>query len=289
MATRLDGEEFAAPGEQVSTANAPLVQCENVAFSYEGQQALTNVDFTIRDGEFVCLLGPSGCGKTTLLNLIAGFLFPTSGQLKFRGAPITQPGPERAVVFQNGALLDWMTVRDNITFSQICRNVPVAQRKVISSKMTALVGLSGFEDRYPYQLSGGMKQRVGVARALAADARIILMDEPFSAVDVQTRETLQEELLRIHQQTGCTVVFVTHSIDEAVFLSNRIFLLSKPGQASMEEFEIDLPAPRWDGNNRLHPAFLAAREKIYLKMRGQHASTKGAMRHIGRDEEADVP
>ena len=137
--------------------------------------------------------------------------------------------------------------------------------------MTALVGLSGFEDRYPYQLSGGMKQRVGVARALAADAQIILMDEPFSAVDVQTRETLQEELLRIHQKTGCTVVFVTHSIDESVFLSDRVLLLSRPGEAPMEEFKVDLPTPRWDGDNRLHPSFLEAREKIYLKLRRKHS------------------
>ncbi|WP_162594351.1 ABC transporter ATP-binding protein [Variovorax sp. PBL-E5] len=235
------------------------------------------MNFTIREGEFVCLLGPSGCGKTTLLNLIAGFLFPTSGRLRFRGQPITRPGPDRAVVFQNGALLDWLTVKDNITFSQICRRMPQQARNVISRRMTALVGLSGFEDRYPYQLSGGMKQRVGVARALATEAQIILMDEPFSAVDVQTRESLQEELLRIHRKTRCTVVFVTHSIDEAVFLSDRIFLLSKPGEAPMEEFRIDLPAPRWDENNRLHPSFLAVREKIYLKMRRQHAGDRAVV------------
>lgn len=172
------------------------------------------------------------------------------------------------MVFQNAALFDWMTVRDNITFSQICRDRPKAERAAISARMVKLVGLEGVEDRYPYELSGGMKQRAGVARVLAANASIMLMDEPFAAVDVQTRESLQEELLRIHQETGCTIVFVTHSIDEAVFLANRIFLMSKRGDSTFEEFQVDLPAPRWRMENRLDSQFVALRERIYRRMRG---------------------
>ncbi len=244
-----------------------ILEAEEVEFAYENHVAISDASFAITEGEFVCLLGPSGCGKTTLLNLVAGFIHPTRGRLKFRGMPIAGPGPARAVVFQNGALFDWMTVKDNITFSQICKNRPAAERSAISKDMAALVGLSGFEDRYPYQLSGGMRQRVGVARVLAAEAEIMLMDEPFAAVDVQTRETLQEELLRIHKKTGCTVMFVTHSIDEAVFLSDRVFLLSKPGGAARQEFRVDLPEPRWNPGNRLDPAFLRAREQIYRRMR----------------------
>ena len=244
-----------------------ILRAEKLSFSYEGNLVLEGASFSVTEGEFVCLLGASGCGKTTLLNLIAGFLQPTAGLLHFRGKPITGPGPERAMVFQNAALFDWMTVRDNITFSQICRERPTSERASISARMVKLVGLQGVEDRYPYELSGGMKQRVGVARVLAANASIMLMDEPFAAVDVQTRESLQEELLRIHQETRCTIIFVTHSIDEAVFLSNRIFLMSKQGANTFEQFDVSLPTPRWRVENRLDPQFVALRERIYRRMR----------------------
>ena len=160
-----------------------------------------------------------------------------------------------------------MTVRDNIEFSLFCKKAPSAERRKISEKMIDLVGLSGFSDRFPYQLSGGMQQRVGVARVIAANPRIMLMDEPFAAVDVQTRETLQEELLRIHQATKCAIVFVTHSIEEAVFLSNRILLMSRQRGRVTAEFEVRLPEPRWNPMNCVEPAFVEMREKIYLAMR----------------------
>ena len=244
-----------------------ILTANRLAFRYEDQPVLSDASFSLEAGEFVCLLGPSGCGKTTLLNLIAGFLSPSGGELAFEGRPIAGPGPDRAVVFQSGALFDWMTVEENIAFSLTCRKRPVAERREMGRRMARLVGLEGFERHFPYQLSGGMKQRVGVARVLAAGPKIMLMDEPFAAVDVQTRETLQEELLRIHAATGCTIVFVTHSIEEAVFLANRILVLPSQKGTDWKEHRVDLPAPRWAAENRLHPAFVSMREIIYRELR----------------------
>jgi NitT/TauT family transport system ATP-binding protein len=197
---------------------------------------------------------------------MAGFIAPRGGSLSLDGSPITAPGPDRAVVFQTGALFEWMSARQNIEFSLFCRNVPAAERKKVSDQMIDLVGLTGFADHYPYELSGGMQQRVGVARVIAANPRIMLMDEPFAAVDVQTRESLQEELLRIHEATKCTIVFVTHSIEEAVFLSTRIFLVSRPHGRITQVFEVDLPSPRWNPLNRVERSFVEMRERIYLAM-----------------------
>ena len=252
-----------------------LLSARNLSFGYNDRPILERLSFTLREAEIVTLLGPSGCGKTTLLNLMAGFLQPTGGELLFDGVPIKGPGPERAVVFQSGALFEWMTVRENIGFSLRCRNVPTSERRTASDRMIDLVGLQGFGDRYPYELSGGMRQRVGVARVIAANPRIMLMDEPFAAVDVQTREGLQEELLRIHDATRCTIVFVTHSIEEAVFLSNRIFLMSRAQGAIRAEFQVDLPRPRWDGMNRVHANFIALRQQIYVTMRGKDDGSNG--------------
>jgi ABC-type nitrate/sulfonate/bicarbonate transport system ATPase subunit len=228
---------------------------------------MRDVSFAIRPGELVAVLGPSGCGKTTILNMVAGFLQPTEGVAIIDGQEITGPGPDRGVVFQAAALYDWMTVADNISFSLRCAGRPKAERRRVALEMAALVNLTGFEDAYPYQLSGGMRQRVGLARVLAAKPKVMLMDEPFSALDVQTREVLQEEVLRIRDRTGCTILFVTHSIDEAVFLGDRIFLLTDLTDGAYDEFAIDLPSPRANSENRLHPAFLRLRETIYRKMR----------------------
>jgi len=160
-----------------------------------------------------------------------------------------------------------MTVAENIAFSLRCAGAGRAERRRVAAEMAALVGLSGFEDAYPYQLSGGMRQRVGLARVLAAKPKIMLMDEPFSALDVQTREVLQEEVLRIRERTGCTILFVTHSIDEAVFLGDRIFLLTELKQGLFEEYAVDLPQPRANADNRLDASFLKLREAIYRRMR----------------------
>jgi len=261
-------------------APAPLLEAMDVSFTYGATTVLDRVSFTLGASEVVSLLGPSGCGKTTLLNLIAGFRQPSAGRLLFDGAPITAPGPERAVVFQSGALFDWLTARQNIEFSLSCRGVPKAERRDVSEHVLELVGLKGAGHLYPYEMSGGMRQRVGVGRVIAARPRIMLMDEPFAAVDVQTREALQEELLRIHAATKCTIVFVTHSIEEAVFLSNRVLVLAKRGGTFDAAFDVALPVPRWDALNRLDPEFLRLRERIYLTMKaGPPAATTGARAH----------
>jgi ABC-type nitrate/sulfonate/bicarbonate transport system ATPase subunit len=262
-----EGSERGGKPMDSSASVRPILKFEKVGFQYDGRAIMRDVSFAIRPGELVAVLGPSGCGKTTILNMVAGFLQPTEGVAIIDGQEITGPGPDRGVVFQAAALYDWMTVADNISFSLRCAGRPKAERRRVALEMAALVNLTGFEDAYPYQLSGGMRQRVGLARVLAAKPKVMLMDEPFSALDVQTREVLQEEVLRIRDRTGCTILFVTHSIDEAVFLGDRIFLLTDLTDGAYEEFAIDLPSPRANSENRLHPAFLRLRETIYRKMR----------------------
>lgn len=258
----------AAEPEAVRQAPAPpVLSFDRVGFAYDGRTVMRDVSFGIRPGEIVALLGPSGCGKTTILNLVAGFLAPTEGQALLDGRPIAGPGPDRGVVFQAAALFDWMSVAENLAFSLRCAGAGRRARRRAAEEMAALVGLAGREDAYPYELSGGMRQRVGLGRVLAARPRVMLMDEPFSALDVQTREGLQEEVLRIRDRTGCTILFVTHSIDEAVFLGDRIFLLEDVSAGRFETFGVDLPGPRERAENRLAPGFLRLRETIYRRMR----------------------
>ena len=193
--------------------------------------ALLDINLRIEEGEFVCLLGPSGCGKSTLLKIIAGLIPATSGRITINGKPVSGPGPERAVVFQDYALFPWMTVRDNVEFGLEARRLPAAERREVSSRLLKVVGLSDFAERFPHQLSGGMKQRVSIARALAVDPSLLLMDEPFGALDAQTRHLLQDELLRIWREYRKTVVLVTHSIEEAIYLSDRIVVMTaRPGR-----------------------------------------------------------
>jgi ABC-type nitrate/sulfonate/bicarbonate transport system ATPase subunit len=244
-----------------------VLRFEQVGLSYDDRPVLRDLSFSVRAGETVALLGPSGCGKTSLLNIVAGFLRATSGVALCNQREIAGPGPDRGVVFQSYALFDWMTVEDNIAFSLRCAGRPRDEQREVAQRMAKLVGLGGFEKSYPYQLSGGMRQRCGLARVLAAGPSVMLMDEPFAAVDVQTRETLQEEILRIQASTGCTILFVTHSIDEAVFLGSRILLMLKDRLGAFEEFPVDLPLPREQAENRLHPEFLAVRERVYRAMR----------------------
>jgi NitT/TauT family transport system ATP-binding protein len=202
-------------------------------------QATGTVDFRIRAGEFVTLVGPSGCGKTTILKAIAGFLRPTEGTIHCDGKPVRAPGRDRGVVFQELAILPWRTVRRNIGHGLEIARVPRAQRDETVRRLIELTGLSGFEDRYPHELSGGMKQRVAVARTWAADPDVILMDEPFAAVDAMTRLTLQEELARLCAATAKTVFFITHSVDEAVFLGDRVLVMTRrPGEIKAR---IDIP------------------------------------------------
>jgi ABC-type nitrate/sulfonate/bicarbonate transport system ATPase subunit len=207
-------------------------------------EALAPVDIAIPKGEFVCLIGASGCGKSTLLRIIAGFEEPTTGEVSIDGKVITGPGRDRGMVFQDYALFPWMTVKENISFGPRQRHLPREEIDKTTDEFVRMVGLERFADRYPNQLSGGMKQRVAIARVLANDANILLMDEPFGAFDALTREQLQNELLQIWKRTGVTTIFVTHSVEEAVLLADRVLVMSAgPGRID-SDFRIDLPRPR---------------------------------------------
>ena len=207
-------------------------------------QALTDVNLSVRENEFVSIIGPSGCGKTTLLKMIDGLLPYDSGEILIAGRKVTGPGPERAVVFQTFALLPWRTVLANVEFSLELRHVPRDQRAETAREYIRRVGLAEFENHYPHELSGGMQQRAGLARALAVNPMILLMDEPFGSVDAQTRQLLQEELLQLWQREQKTVIFVTHSMDEAVYLSDRVVVMTpRPGRVA-EILDVPLPRPR---------------------------------------------
>jgi len=228
--------------------SAARVQIEGVhkAFTLDGRAApaLVDISLEIQAGELLCLLGPSGCGKSTLLNIVAGFIPPTRGRVRVDGAPIAGPGPERGVVFQEYALFPWLTVAQNVEFGPRLMGVPAARRREVVARYLDMVGLREHATKFPGQLSGGMKQRVAIARALANNPSIVLMDEPFGALDAQTREVMQEELSRIQRVEHKTIVFVTHSIREAVYLADRIVVMtSSPGRVK-DVFTIKLPEAR---------------------------------------------
>ncbi len=225
-------------------------------------QALSGFSLEVAEGELVCLLGPSGCGKTTVLRIVAGLEVKTSGAVRLHGREISAAGSGRGMVFQEFALFPWRTVRKNIEFGLEVKHVPEDQRGVISQKYIDLVGLRGFEDSHPMELSGGMKQRVGIARALANEPEVLLMDEPFGSLDAQTRNLMQKELLRIWSATGKTILFVTHSVDEAVYLADRIVVMTaRPGKVR-EEIEVKLPRPR----DRTSQDFIAVRGKVLAEL-----------------------
>jgi NitT/TauT family transport system ATP-binding protein len=206
--------------------------------------ALSSTSLTVQEGEFVCLLGPSGCGKSTLLKIVAGLIAPSSGSIRIDGHPVTRPGPDRAVVFQDYALFPWMTVTENVEFGLAARGVDAARRRATSAELLRAVGLAEFATKFPHHLSGGMKQRVSIARALAVDPVLLLMDEPFGALDAQTRYVMQQELLRIWSAYRKTVLFVTHSIDEALYLGDRVVIMTaRPGRIK-EDMRIGPARPR---------------------------------------------
>jgi NitT/TauT family transport system ATP-binding protein len=231
------------------SARSSQVSVENVSkvhFSMKGEPllALLDVTFCVEHNEFFSIVGPSGCGKTTLLNLLAGFEQPTRGELRVGGELIEEPGWERAVVFQEYALFPWYTVRQNICYGLRRKRLAEAEQNRIADHYIGLVGLRGFESRYPRELSGGMRQRVSIARALAVNPSVLLMDEPFAALDIQTREYMQDELLKIWQREPKTVIFITHSIDEAIKLSDRVAIMApRPGRIA-EIKPVDFARPR---------------------------------------------
>jgi ABC-type nitrate/sulfonate/bicarbonate transport system ATPase subunit len=228
--------------------------------------ALQPTDVTVAPGEFVAILGPSGCGKSTLLRIVAGLDRPTAGRVTFGGVPVTGPGPDRGMVFQSYTLFPWLTVAQNIRFGLCERGVPEAEQRAIAACFIARTGLTGFENHWPRQLSGGMQQRTALARALANDPEILLLDEPFGALDHQTRELMQELLLEIWEADRKTVLFVTHDIDEAVFLANRVLVMSaRPGRIKAE-VPVPLPHPR-EWTVKTTPEFAALKGRLMAEIR----------------------
>jgi NitT/TauT family transport system ATP-binding protein len=227
----------------------PKVALDGISLSYKttsGERllALDNINLEVKPGEFLCIVGPSGCGKSTLLHLIAGLHPQTSGKVLIDGAPVSGPGTDRILIFQELGLFPWLTVGGNVEFGMKMKNIPKAERQERVQYYLRLVHLSKFKDSYIHQLSGGMRQRVALARALAAEPDVLLMDEPFAALDAQTRDLLHDELERLWAETGRTIIFVTHNVREAVRLGDRVALLSfRPGRVK-QEFSVNLPRPR---------------------------------------------
>jgi NitT/TauT family transport system ATP-binding protein len=240
------------------------IKADGVCKVYDtGMLALDRVDVEMTEGSFTSLLGPSGCGKSTLLNMIAGFVRPTAGEVLVDNRPVAGPGSDRGMVFQEYALFPWRTAAANVTFGPMIQRKSRNEQRALAERYLKLVGLSEHVGKYPSELSGGMKQRVAIARALANGASVLLMDEPFGALDAQTRETLQEELLGIWQHERKTIVFVTHSVSEALFLSDRIALMAtRPGRIR-KIFEIALPHPR----DRVSAAFIEIEREIHHMIR----------------------
>jgi NitT/TauT family transport system ATP-binding protein len=233
--------------------------------------ALADVSLTVAAQQFVALLGPSGCGKSTLLNIVAGLLEPTSGAAYFEGEPATPPGfirPVTAMVFQEFALFPWRTAQKNVELGLEALGVAPAERAREARRFIELTGLSGFEAKYPHQLSGGMRQRVGIARALAVDPAVLLMDEPFSALDAQTRQLMQEELLAIWERTRKTILYVTHNIHEAVYMADRVVVLSRRPGRILADIPIELTRPRTE-TMMGEPAFVRAAERIWGLIKAQ--------------------
>ncbi len=226
-----------------------------------GVEALSGIDLEVRTGEFLAIIGPSGCGKSTLLEILGGLIKPTWGSIYIDGKAVNGPNHDRGIVFQGYALFPWRTVTENIAYGLEEKGIPKKTRVEICKRYVSLTGLSGFENHYPYQLSGGMKQRVAIARSLAYDPDILLMDEPFAALDAQTRDTLQGEILRIWEETRKTVLFVTHNIEEAIFLADRIAVMSeRPGKIK-RLINIPLRRPRFD-DSRTSQDFIELRKEV---------------------------
>jgi NitT/TauT family transport system ATP-binding protein len=238
----------------------------------ERVHALRDINLTVEVGEFVSLLGPSGCGKTTLLKALDGLVPIEGGEIRVGGQKITGPGRDRAFVFQNFGLFPWRNVLGNVVLPLEAAGRPKAEREETARRYIEMVGLTKFIEHHPHELSGGMQQRVGIARALAIDPQILLMDEPFGALDAQTRELMQVELLQIWGKTGKTVVFVTHSVDEAIFLSKRIAMFSSHPGTIKEILEVPFSYPRTEGDVKLDPRFAEMRHQIWQMLRGDAGS-----------------
>ncbi len=258
----------------------PLIVAKNMTVGYKLHRerklltALRDITLTVNRGEFVCLLGPSGCGKTTFINAISGIVLPWEGTIEVDGAPVTGPGPDRAMVFQDYALMPWRTVESNIRMPFEFQKLGMSKQQIDErvERYLDLVELKGFEKSYPYELSGGMRQRVGIARALATEPTILLADEPFAAIDAMTREAMQSELERFVTKTRQTVVFITHSIDEAITLGDRIVVISRRPGRIKEVLDVNLPRPRFDQDVKSLPAYSELRERIWSLVKDEALS-----------------
>ena len=250
-----------------------LIHVQQAVKSFAGGvRVLDGLDLDVADGEALCVLGPSGCGKTTLLRAIHGLLRLDAGRVVMDGAPVERPRRDVAMVFQHFGLFPWRSAAANVAYGMELAGVPDRERRERTARYVELVGLAGFERSYPYQLSGGMQQRVGLARALAMEPRVLLMDEPFGALDAQTRETLQDELLRIWERAPRTMVFITHSIEEAIALGDRVIVLSARPAAIREVVAVDIPRPRTVEQVVAHPSFLELRERCWRRLRSTAAA-----------------
>ena len=241
------------------------LQVKNLSRIYEGNNgpvvALQDVNLTVKESEFVMIVGPSGCGKTTLINIIGGLDEATSGEVLLDGKPVSAPGVDRGMVFQGYSLFPWLNVQKNIEFGLKMKGIPAAERADQAKKYIELVGLKGFETALPKQLSGGMKQRVAIARTLANEPEVLLMDEPFGALDAQTRVVMQELLADISRRTGTTILFITHDIDEAVLLGERVYVMSRRPGTVRDVIEVNIPGER-SHNSLVLPEFLETKKQI---------------------------
>ncbi len=245
------------------------IQVQAVTKRFGATVALEDATLGVAPGEFVCLIGASGCGKSTLLRIIAGFEGTSGGSVIVRGKPVEGPGPDRGMVFQDYGLFPWLTVRRNIAFGPESRGKTREEIAATTARFLDMIGLTAFAESYPHQLSGGMKQRVAIARVLANDARVVLMDEPFGALDAMTRERLQDELLELWASTGLTIVFVTHAIEEAIFLADRVVVMSPGPGRIVREVRVGLPRPR----DVASPEFNALRRELSALLHSHHART----------------
>lgn len=266
-----DGTESNSDRKAIAGDREPVIVAKNLTVGYKLHRerklltALRDITLTVNRGEFVCLLGPSGCGKTTFINAISGIVLPWEGSMEVDGKPVTGPGPDRAMVFQDYALMPWRTVNSNVRMPFEFQNLGLSKQQIDErvKKYIELVDLKGFEKSYPYELSGGMRQRVGIARALATEPTILLADEPFAAIDAMTREAMQSELERFVTKTRQTVVFITHSIDEAITLGDRIVVISRRPGRIKEVLDVNLPRPRFDKDVKSLPEYTELRERIW--------------------------
>jgi NitT/TauT family transport system ATP-binding protein len=285
--TKRLGETSARSSGHGPAASRPVIVASNVTVGYQLHRerkkltALRDFSLTVDRGEFVVLVGPSGCGKTTFINAVSGLVQPWEGTIEVNGRPVTGPGPDRAMVFQDYALMPWRTVESNIRMPFELQKLGLSKQEMSDRvrHYIDLVGLTGFERSFPYELSGGMKQRVGIARALVCEPDILLADEPFAAIDAMTREAMQSELERIVAKTGQTVVFITHSIDEAITLADRVVVVSfRPGRIK-EVVDVDLPRPRYDRDLKILPEYGELHDRIWRLVKDEALRTaRGAAR-----------